>query len=437
MVKLRPPTSSESIGSPAPLAPSAASLTKPIAPWLRPFVSFLVPGYRAYFAGMFLVFASMQMQMVTRSWFMYNLTKSPLMLAVLGIANGLPMVTFSLFGGALADRITKKYILMAALVGMAGSSLMVALLISSGAATSSILATLLLASVGQAVCMAFMMPARQAILPELVGKARLLNAIALNSAEMNATRMIAPAVAGMLIARFSVAPVFFLMSAMVFVSFVIITLFLPKTKPVARTTRTSMVSDMGETFTYLGKNPVLRDLMIIAFVTVIFGMPFQLLLPIFTEDVLHVGPEGLGVLMSLMGVGALVGSIAMAAMGDFKKKGMLMLVVTAVFALGIIAFTAAPNYGVAMAVMIPLGFGSTGRMTMNNTLIQIYVDNRMRARVMGLYMMEMGMQPLGSVPIAAMAGIVGAPIAVGAGGAIVGLFALWAWVFRPAIRKLA
>lgn len=396
----------------------------------------VVPGYRAYFAGMFLVFASMQMQMVTRSWFMYSLTKSPLMLAVLGIANGLPMVALSLFGGALADRFTKKYILMAALVGMASSSLIVALLVSSGAAKSSILATLLLASVGQATCMAFMMPARQAILPELVGRSRLLNAMALNSAEMNATRMIAPAVAGVLIARYSVAPVFFLMAGMVFVSFIIITVFLPKTRPVARTTRTSMASDMGETFTYLGKNPVLRDLMIIAFVSVIFGMPFQLLMPIFTEDVLHVGPEGLGVLMSLMGVGALVGSLAMAAMGDFQKKGLAMLVVTVVFAVGIIAFTAAPSYGVAMALMIPLGFGQTGRGTLNNTLIQIYVDNRMRARVMGLFMMEMGMQPLGSVPIAAMAGVVGAPIAVGAGGAIVGVFALWMWVFRPAVRQL-
>jgi len=176
--------------------------------------------------------------------------------------------------------------------------------------------------------------------------------------------------------------------------------------------------------------------MIIAFVSVIFGMPFQLLMPIFTEDVLHVGPEGLGVLMSLMGVGALVGSLAMAAMGDFQKKGLAMLVVTVVFAVGIIAFTAAPSYGVAMALMIPLGFGQTGRGTLNNTLIQIYVDNRMRARVMGLFMMEMGMQPLGSVPIAAMAGVVGAPIAVGAGGAIVGVFALWMWVFRPAVRQL-
>lgn len=437
MVKLRSGqhgVATDDVPSSVPAEPSSV---RALPGWLRPFESLTVPGYRAYFAGMFLVFASMQMQQVARSWFMYDLTKSPLMLAVLGIASGLPMVALSLFGGALADRFTKKYILMAALVGMASSSLLVALLVHTGAAKSSVLAVLLLASVGQAVCMAFMMPARQAILPELVGRTRLFNALSLNSAEMNATRMVAPAVAGVLIARFSVAPVFFVMAAMVFVSFFIIMLFLPKTKPVARTTRTSMTSDMGETFTYLGKNPVLRDLMIIAFVSVIFGMPFQLLLPIFTEDVLHVGPEGLGVLMSLMGIGALVGSIAMAAMGDFQKKGLVMLIVMLVFAVGIVGFTAAPSYGVAMALMIPLGFGQTGRGTLNNTLIQIYVDNRMRARVMGLFMMEMGMQPLGSVPIAFMAGIVGAPIAVGAGGVIVGIFALWTWVFRPAIRKLA
>jgi MFS family permease len=403
---------------------------------MRPFESLRVPAFRAYIAGMFLVFGSMQMQQVARSWFMYDLTHSPMMLAMLGIASGAPMLLLSLVGGALADRFAKKTILMIALVGMATGSFLVAILVVSGATKGSVLATLLIASVLQATSMAFMLPARQSMVPELVGKRLLLNAIALSSAEMNATRMVLPALAGILIGSVGVGPVFFIMAGMVITSFFIIAVFLPKTSAMTRTRKTTVLGDMGETFGYLGKKPLVRDLLVLAFVSVVFGMPFQLLLPIFTTDYLKVGPEGLGFLMSVMGVGALVGSVVIATMSDFRRKGMLMLAITVVFGLGILAFTMSPSFVIASIVMLPLGMGSTGRMTLNNTLLQMHVDDHMRARVMGLYMMEVGMQPVGSVPMAALAGIIGAPWAVGGAGILVAAYGVYAWVFRPALRRI-
>lgn len=388
-----------------------------------------------YTAGMFLVFASQQMQQVARNWYLYDLTHSPMMLAMLGLANGLPMVLLSLLGGALADRFSKKYMMIISIVGMAASSLFVAIVIVSGAAKGSILGTLLLASVLQAICQAFMLPTRQAIIPELVDRPLLLNAISLNSAFMNLTRIAAPAIGGVLLAVTGVGPVFFIMAGMVFISAGTL-LFLPNTPPVVRTVKTSIATDMRATFAYLKKKPVLTNLMVIAFSSVVLGLPFQLLLPIFTTDIMKVGPAGLGTLFSLMGVGALVGALAVASLGSYQRKGALLLLITIGWGLTIILFTAIPHYVVAMFLMIPMGALSTARAALNQTLLQTHLDDNMRARVMGLYMMEVGMQPLGSVPMAALAQVVGVSIAVGSAGAIIATVAVSAWLFRPIIRKL-
>ncbi len=384
---------------------------------------------------MFLVFASQQMQQVARNWFLYEITRSPLMLAMLGVASGLPMVLFSLLGGVLADRFSKKYIIMASMVGMAVSSLCVAVIVVSGAAKNSVVATLILASVLQATAQAFMLPTRQAMIPELVGKRLLMNAISLNSAFMNLTRIATPGIAGVLIAVMGVGDIFFVMSGMVFVSALIMFL-LPKMPPVQRTRRTSMLTDMGDTFRYLKTKPVLLNLMILAFASVVFGLPFQLMLPIFTTDILKVGPQGLGLLLSLTGVGAFAGSVVVASLGDFQRKGLLLLITMVVWGLTIIVFTAIPVYAVALALMIPMGISSPARATVNQTLLQANIDDHMRARVMGIYMMEVGLQPLGSVPMGALAEVVGAQIAVGAAGAIVALVAVWGLLFRPILRNM-
>jgi len=281
-----------------------------------------------------------------------------------------------------------------------------------------------------------MLPTRQAIIPELVGKRLLMNAIALNSAFMNLTRIATPALGGVLIAVIGVGDVFFIMSGMVLVS-ALIMFFLPKTTPIARKQRPRLLSDMGATFGYLKTKPVLFNLMIIAFAAVLFGLPFQLMLPIFTTAILKVGPSGLGTLLSLMGIGAFAGSMGVAALGDYRRKGLLLLGLMAVWGVCIVVFTIVPTYPVAMALMVPMGIASTARATVNQTLLQSAIDDDMRARVMGLYMMEVGMQPLGSVPMGALAEVIGAPIAVGAAGAILALVAVWAWVFRPIVRRLA
>ncbi|MBI4232863.1 MAG: MFS transporter [Chloroflexi bacterium] len=409
--------------------PAAPALSRGL---LRPLESLRYPGYRIFWLGMFLVFSSMQMNMIARQWYMYRLTHSAVLLGVLGVGSAVPMLALSLFGGTLADRIQKRYIILYGQAVLTIMSIALGFIVTSGVIQWW---HLVAAGAFQGLATAFLMPARQSIVAELVPRPHLLNAVSLSAAEMNANRMVAPAIGGFLIAAMGIQYVFFLMAVLTAVAFVI-TLFLPPTRPVARPPGRTVLKDMGEAFTYIRGRPIIRNLLVVAFVTVLFGMPMQLLLPIFSEDVLNVGPQGLGMLMSLMGVGALMGSIITASMGDYQRKGLLLILATIVFGVGIVAFAFSPLSLLSLILIVPAGLGWSGRMTVNNTLLQAHVDDDMRGRVMAIYMMEMGFQPLGSMPIAFAAEAFGAPLAVGAAGAVVAVYGLWMLFFQPAVRRL-
>lgn len=379
-----------------------------------------------------LVFAGMQMNQMARLWFVYELTKSPLLLGITAAGDAIPMLTLSLFGGALADRLPKRNIILVGQICLAIMALAIAVDVKLGAIAWWHLA---LAAAFQGAVMSFIMPSRQALISELVDRPQLLNAVSLSTAEMNLNRILAPALAGFLIAGIGIVAVFLVMAGMYATSFLVM-LLLPATRPV-RSERRTVLRDMGDTFGYIRHRPVLFQLLMAALVASLFGMPLQRLLPVFSEDVLKVGPSGLGLLLSLMGLGALIGSVLTASLGDYQKKGLLFLILTLVFGAFIVAFSFSPIYLLSLALMLPVGVGSSGRSTVNVTLLQAYVDDSFRGRVMSLYMMEHGLQPLGLLPIAAAAEVIGAPIAVGISGAIVALYSLWALVFQPSLRKLA
>ncbi|MBI4336675.1 MAG: MFS transporter [Chloroflexi bacterium] len=414
---------------------SASEAVAPLVPrqsrWLAPFESLQVSSYRIYWSSMFLSFALFQMQMMARSWFMYDLTHKGVLLGLLNLASAVPMLTLSLFGGALADRIPKRTLLLSTQLGMAVTSLGLAIIIGAGVIEWW---HLVLFGLVQGALTAFMMPARQSIIPELVERRLLFNAVSLSSAEMSANRVIAPALAGILIATLGVSMVFFTMAALSAAAFVIM-LFLPPTPPAPRAA-TSMLKDMAEVQGYIWRHKVILSLLTVSFVSVVFGMPLQYLMPIFTEDVLRVGPRELGWILSLMGAGSLVGSLAAAALGDFKKKGLLLVVLTVVMGISTVVFTMTRSVPLALAVIVPVGLGQSGRMTINNTLLQMHTDKHVLGRVMAVNMMQVGLQPLGTVPLGLAADWVGAPWAMGVAGGVVLVFGLYLMAFRRDLREL-
>ena len=395
---------------------------------LRTFESFGTRDFRIFWVSMIAQWMAMNMQMLARNWFMYDLTTSALLLGLTGAATGIPMVVFSPLGGALADRVGKRTLLTGGSFLLSLVALTIAIVISLGLIKWWYL---LISSVCQGTISALMIPSRQSAVPQLVGRDKVLNAVSLNAAGQNVARLVGPALAGFLVAPIGVDGVYYVISGLLFVAGTSM-LFLPPLPSVRGAQRRTMTRDIAEGVRYVRGDAVI--LLLMAFVTVVLAMPLNLLLPVFTEEVLGVGPEGLGPLMSMIGVGSLIGAVLVASLGEFRRKGLLLL--TMFLGGAICAFSFSRSYVLAALLMIPVGLGQAGRMVLNNALVLTNTPTAFQGRVMSLYMMAWGLQPLGTLPMGAIADAVGIAPVFAVGSSILVVFCLGVLVFSPRIRRL-
>ncbi len=433
----------------------------------RAIASLTVPAYRLYFLFVLGQMGAMNMQMMARSWYVYELSKTPgtndgsvTMLGAVALANGLPMLTLSLFGGVLADRVPKKQVLI---IGQIMSTI-----ITVGVAMSITLGSisvwhLLIASFLQGIVMALMMPARQAIIPELVSANMITNAVALNGAAMNLLRLMGPALAGFLIAMWDIEGVYYIM-AVLYGTGVIMLMGLPLSGAVALR-GSGMLKQVGEGLTYVRRNNALLMLLIFSLFSFVLSMPYMFLLPAFTDTILTVDPSRLtfftslplvgtlfetldqssarqGLLISISGIGALVGSVFVATMED-KKRGLWLLISMFVMAASLIVFSFTNSYLIAFIMFIPLGFAQAGRMALSNTLAQVYSDDEHRGRVMSIYMLNWAMTNFGVFFVGVLADVVGtqggfagAQLAVGGSAIILLCVTTFFTFFTKRVRQM-
>jgi len=401
---------------------------------LRTFDSLRVRDYRVFWMSMLFQWAAWNMQTVAKGWFLYELTKSPFLLGLMGASMGIPMFVFSFFGGALADRMDKRQLLLYGTLGQGLTMLAVAVLVTTG---YIVWWHLLVASSVQGVLFALTIPARQSAVPQLVNRGQLMNAVSLNTAGMNVAGLAAPALAGFLVALIDVSGVYWVITSCFIFSGVIM-VRLPSLPPSVDGRAHKLARDMAEGLRHARADVVLMLLLLLSFGSVAFGMPLNTLLPVFSEDekLLNVGPEGLGLLLSMAGVGALVGSVAIASMGDFRRKGLVLLVLTCLWGGSVVAFTFTRNYPLALLLMVPVGMGQAGRNVLVSTLMLTRAPEEVRGRIISLNMMTWGLQPLGLLPIGAAAEAIGAPMAVAIGGGIVVVLGLSMFIFSPRLRNL-
>ena len=254
---------------------------------------------------------------------------------------------------------------------------------------------LLIMSMLQGVAFALMMPARQAIIPQVVDKDQLTNALALNSAAMSGTTLLAPALAGGLYAWAGPDYVYYLIGGLGAVS-VVVTGLVPKTG--RGTTRpAAMLSDIKEGLVYMKESRIIIVLLFMSLIGSLLSMPFWFLLPVFVVDVYDRGPEAMGLLVSVMGAGSLIGSLGIASIGQWKR-GLLLLSSTFVSGVSLLLVAGVPVYYAAAAVMIPLGLGDSARWTLNQALIMEQTQDRFRGRVMSVFAMTWGLMPLAVLP---------------------------------------
>jgi MFS family permease len=343
---------------------------------------------------MMLLMAAVNIQMLARGYLTWELTKSPIAVVVVGAGFAPPILLLSLYGGAAADRYSRKRIIQFGQLGMLVITLAVAISIVNDWITVYHLAA---ASVAQGTIWAFLMPARQAIIGELVDREHLTNAVALNSSGMSLTTIAAPGIGGLIYGFAGPGATYFTMAGLTIAAF-ILTNWVPSVTPVANAKR-RMWSDIKEGLVYTKHNRTVLVLLLVALSTALLAMPFRSLLPIQIEEVFKLKVEALGLLLSAMGIGALAGSLAIASLSTTSRRGWVLLITSMLSGIAILAAAATTSYAVAVGIMVLLGVGDSGRRALNSSLIMEQTADEFRGRVMGVYMMNFGLIPLGAIPL--------------------------------------
>ncbi|MDP6452439.1 MAG: MFS transporter [SAR202 cluster bacterium] len=406
--------------------------TKPGASWRRTFSSLRHRDFLLFWLGMLGIMAGMQMQMLARSYLVYDITGSASLLGLVAAGNALPMLGFSLFGGAFADRFDRRRIIQVGQASFALLALAVAIFIVTDRVTW---VHLLIAAVVQGVAFSFMMPARQSIIPQLVPPEQITNAMALSSAAMSAMTLLAPFNAGIIYGYAGPATVYFVIAGMGFAAIAFTSLISAAGTNRKGRNRGSVVKDIGAGLSYIRSNNIVLVLLILGLSTTVLAQPFRMLMPLFIVDVYELGVESMGLMVSAMGLASLVGALFVASISNWRR-GMLLLIGSFMSGIALVLIASVPIYYAAVFFMIPLGLGDAGRRTLNQSLVMEEADDEYRGRVMSVFMLNRGMMPLGVLPTAIVADYVGAQVAIGALGVLLLGFTIVVTVTQKRLREM-
>ena len=366
----------------------------------------VIADFRWLWVGSLASSFAMNMQQVARGWFVYEMTASAVDLAWVTMSFMIPQVIFSLWGGVVADRMPKRFILCVAQILNCVATLIMSAIILWGQADFW---DFIWFGTFNGIVLALSFPARHAFVPDLVPERLVFTAMALNTTSMNFARILAPALAGFLIAWIAdgdtnstlAVGIVYLVIALLYLTSSLTILLIDSRGVVSEPDKkNSVIGDMLAGVHYLVKHPPVFGLLILSVIPFLFGMPLNTLLPAFNEDVLLGGPDDLGVLLSAMGGGAILGSLMLAARGDLRRKGMWLIGTLFAWGFATSAFGLSSDLTVAVVVLAFIGWLSSWNMSLNRGMLQLEVEQKMRGRIMSLDMMSHGLMPLGVLPVA-------------------------------------
>ena len=375
------------------------------------------------------------MEMVARTYLLYDITGSAVMLGIISLANSVPMLVLALFGGAIADRLPKKQLIQISQVSMTLVFLGYGVAVGIGylgSAHPESWWVLMLGGIVMGIIMALAMPSRQSIIPELIPRERIMNAISLNTMGMSFFQLVGPAIAGYIIAGFGYDTIFYVMAGLNAAA-IIFTSFLPKTTP--SKTHQNVLTDIGEGFRYIVNHKVILLILIFFIASVLLAMPFQMLMPIFAKDVLKVGVAGQGTLMSASGLGAIITSIIMASLPS-KKRGITLLASNIIMGASLVFFAFSVSWPLSLGMMALVGVGRIGNNTAGTALLQTHTEPKFLGRVMSIMMLNFGLSGLGTFFAGVLAASITAQWAVGALAMVLVGISFLAIFFLPKLRKL-
>lgn len=376
--------------------------------WRYTFASLENRDFRLLWAGMLFMMGGFQMGMIAQGFLVYEITGSAGILGLVSAGWAIPMLSLTLFGGALADRLERKPIIQMGQAVSAIVSLAVAVSISMGILEWP---HLLIASMFNGIMFAFVGPARQAIIPQLVGQERISNAIALNSAAMSSMALIAPAIAGVLYATIGPEGVYYVMVGLWIVA-VSLTTAIRKPAKMAARAQSAITKDIKAGLSYVAHNRMILLLLGVMLTTVVLSMPFQSLLPVFVVDVYGLESEAFGLLVSMIGLGSLLGSLTIASLGRWRR-GLLVILGGFIASISLSLVALIPVYPVAVGIMVLVGLGNIAPMALITALIMERSDEHYRGRMMSIIMLMWGLMPLGVMPLGLAVDAIGGRQTVG------------------------
>ena len=383
--------------------------------WRKTFAAFRHRNYRLFFFGQLVSVIGTWMQTVAIGWLVYQLSNSALTLGILKFLSAIPITLLTLVGGAVADRIEKRRVVV-----ITESVAMVLAFVLAALVYFGVVRIWHIALLGllEGITDAFDIPTRQSFVVEMVGKDDLMNAIALNSSLFNGARVFGPALAGVLIGVVGVTGCFFLNG----VSYLaVVGAYLAMRLPAVpqRTERKPMWHETLEALRYVRSHRVLRTVISLVTVVSLFGWPYSVLLPVFARDVLHVDASGYGYLMAANGVGALLGALSLASLGDSPHKRKLFYGGLFGFCGMLCVFALSRVYWLSAVALAGSGFFMIIFFATANTSVQTRVPDELRGRVMGIYVLAfLGLTPFGSLVAGAIAKATSASFTVTLGALI-------------------
>ena len=382
--------------------------------------------FRVFWSGQLVSLVGTWMQSVAQSWLVLQLSDSPLKLGLIGTFQFAPVLLFSVVAGAIADRLPKRRLLLVTQTALCLQALTLTELVWTGRVRHWHVAVLaLLLGCANVIDM----PTRQAFVIEMVGRGDLVNAVALNSAAFNGARIVGPAVAGLLIARFGLAPAFLLngLSFLVVIGALLLVHVEGAPRPRARTT---VGEEVMEGLRYALGTPQIMLMLSLVLIVSLFVFNFTVFVPLLTRSVLHLGAEGFGFLMAALGVGAVTGALCLATLGGRQTPLRAIFLAGVLSCAALLALSATVLFQEAVVLLFLTGFYSIVFIASCNTTLQLTTPDELRGRVMSLHtLMFGGVFPLGAFMTGALAEAFGVPTAlrVAASAGLAGLAAIAYW----------
>lgn len=400
--------------------------------WQRLFTSLHYRDYRLIWLGSCTEHIGEFMEVGALLWLVNELTGSPFMLTVVGSCRFVPMIFFSFIGGVVSDRVNRKNLLLITLLAQAFVSAALGILVWTGLVT---ITHLIVVSLLSAVLTSFNHPARASIVPNLVKREQLLNAISLDTASVMAARFVGMPIAGILISVAGVTPVFFLrvagaLIAMFWLSWV----HVPPTPPEAR--KRNPWKNLVEGLRYVCGYGIVLTLVILYIIPQFAGQTSTNFLPIFAQKVYMVGAAGYGYLQAVPGLGSVLALIVLASLGSPRHKGLLMFTSGIILGLALMAFGVMPWFIPSLLILIVVGGMTTAFMALGTTIIQTIIPDEVRGRVMSLREIFFGLGPAFSLIFGLMAEGTGVQLATVALGMVCFLIPIALMLALPTVRRL-